>query len=87
MDEAQFLGYLVLSIITLGAFMLVIQRMTQPINDLKVVIQELRDCINSLKEGNIARDERIDKIETTVNRLETTVSNILTKITLYHGNP
>ncbi len=86
MDEAQFLGYLVLSIITLGAFMLVIQRMTQPINDLKVVIQELRDCINSMKESNAARDERIEKLEETMHRLEATVSNILTKISLYHGN-
>lgn len=86
MDEAQFLGYLVLSVITLGAFMLVIQRMTQPINDLKVVIQELRDCINSMKESNAARDERIEKLEVIVHSLESTVSNILTKISLYHGN-
>lgn len=86
MDEAQFLGYLVLSIITLGAFMLVIQRMTQPINDLKVVIQELRDCINSLKESNVAQNKRIEELEKAVAKLEMTLAKIQTKISLYHGN-
>ena len=59
MDQTQFLGYLVTAIITLGAFVAVIQKLTQPINDLKVVIQELRDCINSLKTDNATQNRRL----------------------------
>lgn len=86
MDEAQFLGYLVMAIITLGAFMLVIQRMTQPINDLKIAIQELRDYIGSLKESNAVQNKRIEELEKTVGKLEKAVEKIQTMIQLYHSN-
>ena len=84
-DEAQFLGYLVMAIITLGAFMLVIQRMTQPINDLKVVIQELRDCISSIKDDNAKQNRRIEEHGKEIDKLKEDVTKIQTKIDLYHG--
>ena len=86
MDEAQFLGYLVMAIITLGAFMLVIQRMTQPINDLKVVIQELRDCISSIKEDNATQNKRIEEHDKAIGKLSAELTKVQTKIDLYHGS-
>lgn len=85
MDEAQFLGYLVMAVVTLGAFMLVVNRMTQPINDLKVVIQELRDCISSIKEDNAIQNRRIEEHGKQIDDLRTRINKVETKVDLYHG--
>ena len=86
MDEALFLGYLVLAVITLGAFTLVIQRFTQPVNDLKIAIQELRDYIGTLRESNAVQNKRIEELEKTVSRMDAALGKIQTMIQLYHGN-
>ena len=84
MEETQFLGYLVTAVITLGAFVAVIQKLTQPINDLKVVIQELRDCISSLKNDNATQNRRIDDHGREIDKLKDRMTEAETKITLYH---
>ena len=61
MDEMQMLGYIVTAIITLGAFVAVIQKFTQPINVLRVVIQKLLDKMESMEKGDQDRDEKIEK--------------------------
>lgn len=45
MDTIQFIGYLITSIVTLGAFVGVVMKFVQPINDLRIVIQKLNDAI------------------------------------------
>lgn len=82
--EHQFLGYLVTAVITLGAFVAVIQKLTQPINDLKVVIQELRDCINSLKTDNVNQNRRIEEHGKEIDDLKNRVGKCETKIDMYH---
>lgn len=84
MEETQFLGYLVTAVITLGSFIAVIQKLTQPINDLKVVIQELRDCISSLKTDNATQNRRLDEHGKEIDELKERMSKAETKITLYH---
>ena len=85
MEETQFVGYLVLAIITLGGFVTVIQRFTQPINDLKVVIQELRDCISSIKEDNAIQNRRIEEHGKQIDALKDRVNKVEVKVDLYHG--
>lgn len=85
MDEAQFLGYLVTAVITLGAFVAVIHKLTQPINDLKIVIQELRDCISSIKEDNASQNKRIEEHTTEINDLKDRMGKAETKISMYHN--
>lgn len=85
MEDTQFLGYLVMAIITLGGFVTVIQKFTQPINDLKVVIQELRDCISSIKADNASQNRRIEEHGKEIDSLKDRVSKAETKIDLYHG--
>lgn len=84
MEQTQFLGYLVTAIITLGSFVAVIQKLTQPINDLKVVIQELRDCISSLKTDNATQNRRLDEHGKEIDELKDRMSKAETKIQLYH---
>lgn len=85
MEETQFLGYLVMAIITLGGFVTVIQKFTQPINDLKVVIQELRDCISSIKADNATQNRRIEEHGKEIDSLKDRMGKAETKIDLYHG--
>lgn len=83
-DEAQIIGIIVMAIVTLGGFITIILKMTQPINDLRVVIQELRDCINSLKNDNSTQNTRLDKHGEEIDKLNNRVGKIETKISLYH---
>ncbi len=83
-NEVQIIGLIVMAIVTLGGFITIILKMTQPINDLRVVIQELRDCINSLKNDNSTQNTRLDKHGEEIDKLNNRVGNIETKISLYH---
>ncbi len=84
MEEAQFLGYLVMAIITLGGFVAVIMKITQPINDLRVVVQELRDCINTLKTDNATQNRRLDEQGRDIDELKIKVGSLETKMNMYH---
>ena len=80
MDEIQFLGYLVLALITLGSFVAVIMKFVQPINELRVVIQKLNDNIDSLKNDNAVQNKRIDQHGERIDQLDNRVGKIETKI-------
>lgn len=84
MPQAQIIGYIVLAVVTLGGFIGVIQKITQPINDLRIVVQELRDCINSLKTDNSTQNKRLAKHGEEIDKLNSRVQKIETKMTLYH---
>lgn len=84
MDEAQFLGYLVMAIITLGGFVAVIMRITQPINDLRIVVQELKDCIKTLKSDNDTQNRRLDEHGKDIDELKVKLGNLQTKVEMYH---
>lgn len=85
MEQAQLIGYAVLAIITLGSFTVVISRFTQPINELRIVIQELRDCINNITKENARHTERLDKHRDQIENLQRDVAEIKTKMNVYHS--
>lgn len=84
MNEMQFMGYLVSAVITLGAFIAVIMKFIQPINDLRVVIQKLNDNIDVLKSDNENHEKRIDKHGQEIDKLDNRVGKLETKMDLYH---
>lgn len=86
MDENTFLGYLIPAIITLGGFIAFVMKMVQPINELRIVIQELKDCISSMRENDKRRDEQISKHEERINQLETRTDKLETKVEMHHKN-
>lgn len=85
MDEMQFLGYLIMAVISLGSFIAVILKFTQPINELRVVIQKLNDNIDSLKSDNANQTRRIDKHGEEIDKLDKRVGTLETKVDMYHG--
>lgn len=85
MDEAQFLGMLVPALSILAGFIAVIVKINQPINDLRVVVQELKDCIVSLKNDNETQNRRLDAHSQEIDKLKLDVQDLKTKIEVYHN--
>lgn len=84
MDEVTFLGYLVTAVITLGGFVGVVVKFTQPINELRVVIQKLNDNIDTIREVNEQQNKRIEKHGKQIDDLNHRVGKIEGKIELHH---
>ena len=84
MNDATILGNAVLVIITLGSFITLIVKFTQPINDLKIVIQELRDCIEHLRNDNVVQNKRLEKHAVEIDKLKGRMQKVETKIKMYH---
>lgn len=84
MEQAQLVGYAVIIIITLGSFIAVIQKFTQPINELKIVIQKLNDNIDTLKKDNDAQNKRLDRHRQEIEDLQVRVNKVETKMEMYH---
>ena len=84
MDENTFLGYLIPAFITLGGFIAIVMKMVQPINELRIVIQELKDCISAMRENDRRRDEQLKNHDERINQLETRTDKLETKVGMYH---
>lgn len=84
MDEVTFLGYLITAVITLGGFVGVVVKFTQPINELRVVIQKLNDNIDTIREVNEQQNKRIEKHGEQIDDLNHRVGKIEGKIELHH---
>lgn len=86
MDELQFLGYLITAVITLGAFIAIIMKFIQPINELRIAIQKLIDRMDASKADDDKRDKRLDAHSQEIDQLRGRVDKVETKINIYHGN-
>ena len=84
MDEMQIIGIVVSAIITLGSFIAVIMKFTQPINDLRIVIQKLNDNIDSMKKDSDSHEKRITKHGEEIDKLDGRVGKLETRMDLYH---
>lgn len=84
MGDMQIIGYAVTVIITLGSFIAVIQKFTQPINELRIAIQKLIDNMEAMKSNDQERDKRLDKHEAQINNLDHKVGTLETKMGMYH---
>lgn len=84
MNEIEFLGYAITAVITLGGFIAVVTKFTQPINDLRIVIQKLNDTIESLKNDNALQNKRIDKHGEEIDTLDHRVGKLETRMEMYH---
>lgn len=84
MDANQFLGYLISGIITLGGFVAIVYKFTQPINDLKIVIQELKDTLNAMRDNDKRRDEMLEAHGKDIGELRETVGQLKTRVDFYH---
>lgn len=84
MDEMQLIGLAVTAVITLGGFIAVIMKFTQPINDLKLAIQKLNDHLDAIKNVSDNHEKRLDKHGEEIDKLDRRVGNLETKVDMYH---
>lgn len=80
MDDVVLIGYAVTAVVVLGGFIGVIMKFTQPINDLRVVIQKLNDKIDSMIEDANELKTRVGEHGKEIDSLGTRVSKIETRI-------
>lgn len=84
MHEMEMLGYGITIIITLGSFIAVVNKFTQPINDLKIAIQELKDYVKALKEDRDLMRKRVEKHGEEIDKLDRRVGDLELKMKLHH---
>ena len=80
MNEAQFVWNVVLTVITLGSFVAIINKFTQPINELKIVIEKLNSCIEHIKEDEAIQNKRLEKHGIEIDDLKTRIGKVETKL-------
>lgn len=86
MDEMQLIGLAVTAVITLGGFIAVIMKFTQPINDLKLAIQKLNDYLDAIKNVSDSHEKRLDRHGAEIDDLGNRVGKLETKVEMYHKN-
>ena len=84
MDDMSMIGYIVSTIITLGAFIGVIMKFIQPINELRVMIQKLSDAIDNFGKDSVSLDRRVTKHGEQIEHLDNRVGKLETRVDLYH---
>lgn len=80
MDDVILIGYAVTAVVVLGGFVGVIMKFTQPINDLRIVIQKLNDKIDSMTDDANELKIRVGEHGKEIDSLGTRVSKIETRI-------
>lgn len=83
-EEALLVGYVLLALITIIAFVSAIIKLMQPINLLHIAIQELRDLIAGIKEANATQNRRLDDHGHQLDALRTRVDVVETRVNMYH---
>ena len=86
MDDVVLIGYAVTAVVVLGGFIGVIMKFTQPINDLRVVIQKLNDKIDSIIADANELKIRVGEHGKEIDALGTRVCKIETRIDLNGKN-
>lgn len=84
MTESNFLGYLVLGLITVGSFVTMINKMTQPISELRIIVQELKVCLEHLKESSASNKKRLDDLDEKAIDIYKRVGALEVKVAMYH---
>ena len=95
MDQTTMIGSVVLTIITLGSFIAVIQKFTKPIKDIEIkivkslndftlAIQKLNFCVEGLEKNLLQVIDRLNRHSSRIEEVERKLSNMETKMNLYH---
>lgn len=84
MSDTEFLGYFVVAVATLGGFMGVISKFTQPINELRLVIQKLNDKIDAISDNHEKIQRVINDHEQKISDLDSRIGKVETTVEIYH---
>ena len=90
MDDMAFLGYLITGLGVIIAFVTSVAKVgnqfTQPLNELRIVIQKLNDSIDAMKEDSISQSRRLDRHGEHLDKLDNRVGKLEVKMDIFHGD-
>lgn len=72
------------NVITIGGFLAVIWKFTDPINKLNLAIQELRDYMKQERETNERQNKLLDEHGQAIGNLFIKFEGLETKVDMYH---
>ena len=89
MLEAQIVGLIIAAVIVIGSFVALIVRVlnkfTDPINELKLVIQRLDDTLRNLTSDIEALRRRVEHHGEEIDKLSLNIQTLTTKMKMYHN--
>ena len=89
MEDMEFLGYLITGLGVIIAFVSSVTKVgnqfTQPINELRIVIQKLNDSIDAIKEDSISQSRRLDRHGDHIDKLDNRIGKLEVKMDIFHG--
>ena len=74
------------NIVTIGGFLAIIWKFTEPINKLNLAIQELRDYMRQERETNDRQNKRLDEHGKAIDNLNVEMQGLKTRVEMYHKN-
>lgn len=74
------------NIVTIGGFLAIIWKFTEPINKLNLAIQELRDYMKQERETNDRQNKRLDEHGKAIDNLNMEMQGLKTRVDMYHKN-
>ena len=74
------------NIVTIGGFLAIIWKFTEPINKLNLAIQELRDYMKQERETNDRQNKRLDEHGKAIDNLNMQMQGLKTRVEMYHRN-
>lgn len=83
-EEITVLGYVLIAFVTIIGFIVSIIKLTKPINDLRITVQELKGCIELLRETETTQNARIDVHGQQIDALTVKIEKLETKVNMYH---
>jgi hypothetical protein len=84
MEEITILGYVLIALITIVGFIISIIKLTKPINDLRITVQELKGLIESLRETETTQNARLEAHGNEIDELKVKVGQLETRVKMYH---
>ena len=84
MEQAQMIGYFVIAGGAVLTFVFSVNKLTEPMNELKLAIQKLSDSIDHLLKEQETLKDRISNHGREIDELRSKVGNLEIKVEMYH---
>lgn len=91
MAEAQVVGLIIGAVVLIGSFVAlvvkILNKFTEPINELRIVIQRLDDTLRTLTSDIESIRRRVDNHGEQIDKIAIDLQTLNTKVSMYHAKP
>lgn len=90
MAEAQMIGLIIGAVVLIGSFVAlvvkILNKFTEPINELRIVIQRLDDTLRNLTSDIESIRRRVEHHGEEIDKITLDLHALTTKVSMYHQN-